>query len=77
MKTIWKVLVEILCGIGVLFVAIVVGQILYMAIGDLFAVSMDRSKDAAMGAGMAFAVVVILIYVPWRIFRRKKAVPAV
>ena len=74
MKILLRALREIAYGIGVFVAALIVGNILYRLIGDLFSISgMDRSQDAAQGAGILFAVLVLLVYIPVRFFRRKRS----
>lgn len=73
MKTVSRALRELATGVGVLVVAIIVGQILYRLIGDLFTpVGMDRSQDAVTGAGVLFGVVVLIAHVIRRVVRRGK-----
>lgn len=76
MKILLKALREIAYGIGVLLAAIIIGNLLYRLIGDFFPVSLDRSADAAQGAGMLFALLVLVIYVAVRLVRRKRLRPA-
>lgn len=76
MKSLWKVLRELLLGIGMFFAALIVGQLLYMLVADTFNNSMDTSQDATNGAAMAFAGLALLIYIPLRILKRKRALAA-
>lgn len=73
MKILLRALREIVYAIGVLLVALIAGNILYRIIGDVFSISnMDRSNDAAQGAGILFALVVLIVYIAVRLLRRRK-----
>jgi membrane protease YdiL (CAAX protease family) len=72
MKFLVRTLLEIVLAIVVLFIAIVVGNILYRLIGDLFSPQgMDRSNDAVIGASAVFALIVMIVYILVRIIWRK------
>lgn len=73
MKFLLKALLEIIYAIGVLVVGIIAGNILYRLLGDwLSPAGMDRSGDAATGAGIVFALLLLIVYTLVRITRRRK-----
>jgi hypothetical protein len=73
MKFLLRILLEITYAIGLLVVGIIAGNILYRLIGDLFSpIGIDRSNDAATGAGILFALMLLIGYILVRIIRRRK-----
>lgn len=65
---------EIALALAVLVGGIILGQIFYMAIGDLFRPqSMDRSQDAAIGAGVVIGLVLLLVHIARRLRKRRKS----
>ncbi|MEP6667626.1 MAG: hypothetical protein ABJF10_00650 [Chthoniobacter sp.] len=99
MNILLKIFREIAYAVGVLVVAIIVGDILYHAVADIFhataqgkydnvqmgpdtvmslsqsLATMDRSDGAALGAGMLFGVLILVIHISRRIFWRKRIPP--
>jgi hypothetical protein len=66
---------EIAFAIGVVVVAIVAGNVLYRLAADLVsAPGLDRSADAAQGAGMLFAFVVLLVHLAIRVVRYRRRI---
>ncbi|MEO8001516.1 MAG: hypothetical protein ABI644_06530 [Arenimonas sp.] len=73
MNFILKAFRECAYALGVLIVAIIVGQILFMAFRDFVAPpGIDRSNDAAIGFGVLFGLIVLIIHIIRRLLRRKK-----
>ncbi|HVR90992.1 MAG TPA: hypothetical protein VHG29_07860 [Novosphingobium sp.] len=65
---------EIALALAVLVGGIVLGQIFYMAAGDLRRpAGMDRSQDAANGAGVVIGLALLLVHIVRRVRRRRKS----
>ena len=99
MNILLKIFREIAYAVGVLVVAIIVGDILYHAAADIFhtaaqgkydnvqmgpdtvmslsqsLATMDRSDGAALGGGILFGALILVIHIIRRIFWRKKSPP--
>lgn len=68
-----RVLRAIGVEIAVFIVSLILGNILYRVIADsLPNAGMDRSPDAAQGAGIALAVLVVVVRLIIRAVRRKR-----
>jgi hypothetical protein len=68
-----RVLRAIAVEIGVFIVVLILGNVAYRAAADLVPrAHLDRSPDAAQGAAVAVAVVVLLVRIVRHRVRRKK-----
>ncbi|MGH8049324.1 MAG: hypothetical protein ACREPB_01540 [Arenimonas sp.] len=72
MNFILKAFRETAFALGVLIIAIIIGQILFMFIQDFIVPSVDQSKEAAIGFGVLFGLIVMIIHIIRRILKRKK-----
>lgn len=75
--TLIRILREIAYAIGVFIVAVIVGDIIWMAATDFIIKSADSSREAVNGFGVVFAMVVLIVHIIRRIVKsRKQASPA-
>jgi hypothetical protein len=73
MKFLLRAFLEVLYAIVVFIIADIAGNIVWRLIVDLGSPEhIDRSNDAAIGFAFLFAFVVLVIWIVFRIFRRRK-----
>jgi uncharacterized protein HemY len=69
-----KALREIAFAIGVFIVAVVVGNIIWMAATDFVFKSADNSREATTGFAVLFAILVLIVHIVRRIMKSRKRV---
>lgn len=76
MNILLKIFREIAYAVGVLIIALIVGNILFLALNDLFGdPGKTYYKSTKDGLMLLFGLVVLVIHIIRRIFRRKKSPP--